>query len=163
MPSKKFIKIRRLLLDIDWVQPKFKQKRAMRRLSKLRGENLEWLLFSNPYNPKSCWENSAKVLKKIGYPEIKEFLPKIIYWLVDFNWPGAKEIYDLLLTVPNDTLLKNIEISMVDFHGNPNVNDDYMFISKLVFEKGIKKEDFKNINCYKILKATHEELFKQIK
>ncbi len=153
--DKKSIKIRRLLLDLEWVQPKYKQKRAMRKLSKLRGEELKWLIFPNNYSQKSAWENSAKVLQMIGYPAIKDILPKLFYSMADPNWPGALEIRDLLMTVSNDILLENIEEYMGDCPDEPYDSIEYMFISEIVFKKGIKEEDFSNINCYNILKMTY--------
>lgn len=43
-------------------------------------------------------------LKNINKEDLIKLIPELIEWLQDINWPIAKEISKLLLTVPKETI-----------------------------------------------------------
>ncbi len=49
-----------------------------------------------PIESKSIWENCAKVLADKSDAELCPYLPNLLEWLQDLNWPGAQLIYDRL-------------------------------------------------------------------
>ena len=49
-----------------------------------------------PFGEKGYWNNAALVFAEIGSPRIDPYLPKLLNWLMDMNWPGASVIFELL-------------------------------------------------------------------
>ncbi len=43
-------------------------------------------------------------LKKINKEDLIKLIPELLEWLQDINWPIAREISKLLLTVPKETI-----------------------------------------------------------
>lgn len=70
-------------------------EKAMKELIQIDEEQISVLIMPE----KNCWLNAAKVLNKIGYPRVKNVIPKLLEWLKDANWPGAIEIAGLLLSI----------------------------------------------------------------
>ena len=58
---------------------------------------------------KSKWENAAKTIVKIGWPNIEHIMIPIFYWLLDSNWPGSLIIYQFLLSLPKCVLCFQIK------------------------------------------------------
>lgn len=58
---------------------------------------------------KSKWENAAKTIVKIGWPNIEHIMVPIFYWLLDSNWPGSMTIYQFLLSLPKSVLCSQIK------------------------------------------------------
>ena len=53
-------------------------------------------VFIQPVESESIWENCAKVLVDKSDAELCPYLPNLLEWLQDLNWPGAQLIYDRL-------------------------------------------------------------------
>ena len=45
---------------------------------------------------KNVWENCAKILAEKSDHELEPFLPQLLKWIKDLNWPGAQEILERL-------------------------------------------------------------------
>lgn len=73
----------------------------------------------NPYNPlekyykfnegKSLWENAAKTIIKIGWPQIDNILIPLFMWIIDPNWPGSLLINDFLMTLPETVFISKVK------------------------------------------------------
>jgi hypothetical protein len=100
-------KIDVLIKQLNWDNPAEIQEEAIKKLTKIDIPDLTALL--QPVFGKNYWENSAKVLLKIGYPKIKNIIPGLFEWLQDMNWPGALIVREILLNLPKDALLNNYE------------------------------------------------------
>ena len=90
------IEIEEYLRNLDFDAPQYLQDYAIIQLSNLEESKLHLLL--QPIS-KSYWRNAAIVLKEIGYPRVKSITPELLEWIQDMNWPGSKEIVDLLTTI----------------------------------------------------------------
>jgi hypothetical protein len=90
------IEIDEYLRNLDSDVPQYLQDYAIIQLSNLEESKLHLLL--RPIS-KSHWRNAAIVLREIGYPRVKSIIPELLEWIQDINWPGSKEIVDLLTTV----------------------------------------------------------------
>lgn len=90
------IEIEEYLRNLDFDAPQYLQDYAIIQLSNLEESKFHLLL--QPIS-KSYWRNAAIVLKEIGYPRVKSIIPELLQWIQDMNWPGAKEIVDLLITI----------------------------------------------------------------
>ena len=55
--------------------------------------NIETIIpFIQPLTPqhnKNVWENCAVIISERSDEEIKPYLPEVLEWLQDMNWPGA--------------------------------------------------------------------------
>lgn len=59
------------------------------------------------------WAIAAQMLRRIGYPRVRGIIPDLLEWLQDMNWPGAQDIFGLLLSVDDDTLLANLKLALI--------------------------------------------------
>ena len=67
-----------LIEKLSWDMPEDVQNNAMYLLKNIDDEKIGMLV--QPIG-KPWWENSAIVLKKIGYPRIKQVIPKLLEWI----------------------------------------------------------------------------------
>lgn len=92
----------------------------------------------------------SKILSKKGYPKIKDVLISLFEWLQDLNWPGADEIVNILLIIPNGIFITNLETSI-----NLAIKDDdiewLINMKDIVKRKKLLKKDFNNPYLYEIL------------
>jgi hypothetical protein len=51
-----------------------------------------------PHGPKSEWQAQALDIISGRIPEVSNNIPMLLEWLRDYNWPGAKEIAQYLLS-----------------------------------------------------------------
>lgn len=68
------------------------------------------LLIMPPASP-SVWEECAKILSSKTDEELCLYLPKLLEWLQDIDWPGAFDIYNRLMKFSGgyfDTVLDNV-------------------------------------------------------
>lgn len=104
---------------------------------------------------KGCWLNEVKVLEKRGYPYISDVIPQLFEHLQDINWPGSRETYQLLLSLPRDVFIKNLELS-VEKAINTNDESWLGWMYKFIIDLDIKKEEFIKEENYIILKNNNE-------
>ncbi len=80
---------------LDWNQSKENQKKGVQAARVI--ENLD--AFIQPcgerYN-KNVWENCAVILAERDDKALSPYLPKLLEWLADLNWPGAYRIFNRL-------------------------------------------------------------------
>lgn len=55
---------------------------------------------------KSVWENCARALYEISDERLEKYLPSLLEWLQDLNWPGALIILDRLKNFSGKKLIK---------------------------------------------------------
>lgn len=72
---------------------------------------------------KERWENAAKTILQIGWPKADNIIVPLFIWLLDPNWPGSKQIYDFLLSLPRDKLRQKMEKIITD----PEAYDEFTF------------------------------------
>lgn len=140
--------IKQKIQELDFKLPMAVQQNAINYLLKIEDKYLN-LLFDTKL--KCTWENSVKIIDKIGFPRNRVLLPKLIWILQDINWPGALMAVEILISIEKRTLVPLVEKAIIQAYEN----DDYMWIGglKMVVEKKpILKEDFNNSNTYELLK-----------
>ncbi len=109
---------------------------AEEQLFKLDDKDLGLLL--QPVSDKAYWKGAAQALKRIGYPRVRGILPGLLAWLQDMNWPGADYIFELLLSVDDETLIAHLK----DVLRKARDQNDEMWIywlRELVQAKGIER------------------------
>ena len=70
------------------------QKRGRALAGKM--QELHMLIQPEGYGNKAVWENCALVLVRKSDEELRPYLPELLRWLQDINWPGALTILDRL-------------------------------------------------------------------
>lgn len=55
---------------------------------------------------KSVWENCARALYEMSDERLESYLPSLLEWLQDLNWPGALIILDRLKLFSGKKLIK---------------------------------------------------------
>lgn len=143
----KISEIYKLVEDLSWEKPQEIQLNALEKLQSIDDEYTPYLI---PEEGKYCWENAVKVLYKIGYPRNRLAIPRLIWLLQDFNWPGVSSAIELLQKIDKNIILPYIEDALIKAHAQ----EDYMWIGgikRLIGILGILKNDFKSSNIIQIL------------
>lgn len=87
--------IQEILDMLDWHCSQEEQQKGLALAKKHR--NLECFLgLGSERRPKSVWDNCALVLAERSDEELAPYLPELLGWLKDMNWPGAYCILERL-------------------------------------------------------------------
>lgn len=81
--------------------------------------------------------NAAIVLKRIGSPRIDKHIPELLVWFQDFNWPGANEVVDLIMSTdfrPLEQHLKKALITATECNDDPWMENLMWAIEKIQSE-----------------------------
>lgn len=124
------------------------QEDAIKQLTQIDDEFV--LLLVQPMD-KKYWENSAKVLKAIGYPKNKNAISGLFHWLKDLNWPGAWTAFETLQSIELTVLIPYLESAVIC----AIEENDEMWIMALkelaIHRLRLKPSDFKNQELYNVL------------
>lgn len=139
--------INMLLDDLAWTKPKEIRENAMSKLIKLDDDQIPLLI--QEYG-KTHWHNAVDVIKNIGYPRNIVAIPRLIWLLQDFNWPGVKTAMEMLEGIDTGIIIPHIEEALKKAANN----GDFMWIGgikRLVERLKIVKGDFSEKEVYDIL------------
>lgn len=85
----------RILKMLDWNNPQAVQDEGIR----LARECEEFSAFIQPscreYN-KNVWDNCAKLICEKSDSELQPYIPQLLEWTQDLNWPGAISVFERL-------------------------------------------------------------------
>ena len=76
---------------LSWFLPENEQNKNIARIDFLSDADIVSLIL--PYGQKECWMNCAVVLSGLEDARLVPFLPKILEWYKDLNWPGIEVIH----------------------------------------------------------------------
>ena len=88
---------------LDWNQTSDNQKKG-----RILAQSVQDItIFFQPLSPygKRIWENCAKIVSQKKDDELVPYLEKMFDWLQDYNWPGAQEIFNRLLSFSGQKIL----------------------------------------------------------
>ena len=91
---------------------------------------------------KSIWENCARALYEISDDRLEKYLPSLLEWLQDLNWPGAMIILDRLKIFSGKKLKKPF-IDLFTYAENLNNEEGLMwldYLSELLDNEELKEE-----------------------
>lgn len=91
---------------------------------------------------KGVWENCARALYEVSDDRLEKYLPSLLEWLQDFNWPGALIILDRLKVFSGKKLIKPF-LARFTFVNNLNNEEGLMWLdhlSELLDNAELKKE-----------------------
>lgn len=66
----------------------------------------KFILPMHPHYNKNIWANCARIIEKKTDKELERYLPELLEWLQDLNWPGAFEILNRLKRFDGKILVK---------------------------------------------------------
>ena len=109
-------------------------------------KNLEDLsLLILPYangESKDIWENCARALYEISDDRLEKYLPSLLEWLQDLNWPGSLIILDRLKVFSGEKLKKAF-MDRFAYANNLNNEEGLMwldYLSELLDNEELKEE-----------------------
>ena len=137
-----------LISKLNWKNKEKFIRASINELVNIDANKLNKLIL--PQNDKALWENSAKVLFKIGFPKVNAIFEDLFIWLQDLNWPGCNIIVNLFKNANRNDLINNIEkVAKIAIS-----NSDEMWIGGLkvlIKEIDIKENEFDDKELFKII------------
>lgn len=122
------------------------------------GEIEKFILPMHPSFNKNIWANCAIIVGKKTDRDLEMYLPELLEWLQDLNWPGAFEIFDRLKRFDGKMLvqpyMKAFELILKKDKDNQEWGD---ILSALIENKSLVKELPQNI--YLKIKMRYEEFW----
>ena len=101
------------MIDIDtlnWNLPNSEQYANIVRYQPVREDEISCLIL--PFRKKECWKNCAILLSTIDNSKLVPFLPQILEWYKDMNWPGFDIISKLIERFPKVQINKAVNIAL---------------------------------------------------
>ncbi|WP_282044848.1 DUF5071 domain-containing protein [Roseibium album] len=98
------------LAGLDWRRPKEVQAAAKRSIRLKIGDDLSPLMIQNLR--KTQWENAAEILENLEPSKVVQFVPDLLEWLKDMNWPGADRVKKICLNFEKHELLPSIDVKI---------------------------------------------------
>lgn len=89
------VDIETILDMLDWNMPAETQAKG-RELARNTGEIRPFIQPLTPEHSKNVWDNCAAILAEKSDEALAPYLPELLEWLQDMNWPGAFCILDRL-------------------------------------------------------------------
>ena len=96
---------------------------------------------------KNVWENCARALYEISDERLEKYVPELLEWLEDLNWPGALIILDRLKLFSGEKLEKPF-VDRFTYARNLNNEEGLMwldYLSELLDNEGLKEKLPKSI------------------
>lgn len=136
---------------LDWNSSREAQEEGIR--IGLQRQNLE--IFLQTYD-KGIWENSARILAQKSDEELKKYIPKLLEWLQDINWPGAIIILNRLKKIDGKLLIKDFEMAIKKAREEEEVNWIYS-LSHLL--ENVSLKNMISMDCLNIIEKNNSEYY----
>ena len=125
--------------ELHWHLPEEIQQEAVDWLVKYAPREQLALVF--PPSGKKYWQNSVKVIQKIGYPDNQSAFPRMVELFQDINWPGAEEAVQYFQTLEKSIVAPYIEAG--GKHAIAEQDDEWLWFLYAVCERlHIERADF---------------------
>lgn len=97
--------INKMYKMLNWQSSLGNQRRGIKSARELEDLSLLILPDANGKS-KSVWENCARALYEISDDRLEKYLPLLLEWLQDLNWPGSLIILNRLKSFSGEKLKK---------------------------------------------------------
>ncbi|MBR0463991.1 MAG: DUF5071 domain-containing protein [Clostridia bacterium] len=94
---------------LDWSLPISEQSSNIARYQPVNDNEIPCLIL--PFRKKNCWRNCAILLSTIDNSRLAPFLPQILEWYKDLNWPGFEIISKLIRRFSNEQIIEAVHIA----------------------------------------------------
>lgn len=98
------------IAGLDWNQPRDVQEAVKAALKLGIGNDLSPLMMQNL--SKAQWENAAEVLASLEPSRLSPYVPRLLEWLRDMNWPGARRIFETVVKTPKHAVIPHLAIAI---------------------------------------------------
>ena len=88
--------------SLDWGLPQEIQIQNIKKVQISCDEDVRQLIM--PYRKQNSWHNCAVILAKLDNVTILRFLPDLLGWVKDLNWPGADVILERINLLPMEQM-----------------------------------------------------------
>ena len=88
------------------------ERRADARRRILAQPNFDDRQLMHPFPWKNCWAGCADVLRELNDERLTPFLPDLLEWIIDLDWPGAQTVFDRLSRMAPDHLHPALDKAM---------------------------------------------------
>lgn len=107
MGTKEFVMKKTLLDSLRWNRSPKEQLEDVVRLA--LDENTDPSTLIMPALDKQYWGNAALTLLLMEPERVKPYLPQLMIWLQDANWPGAYTIMEMLHNMPKEYVMPALQ------------------------------------------------------
>ena len=98
------------ITSLSWKLPKCVQEKNLSSIMELSDDDIKTLIL--PYRRQDCWENCAILLAKLEDYRLSLFLPQILEWYKDLNWPGLDIIEKRVKALPEYIIRNALNITL---------------------------------------------------
>jgi hypothetical protein len=129
------------LSQLNWKNKNESIEDAIVELTKVTEADIPQLIF--PRIGKGSWDYCAEVLKRIGFPKLNPYVPTLLEWFQDPNWPGWEKILSVLKESERGTLIPALESAL----GKAIQDKDEMWVDGLrnvLLKCEIRREEFRS-------------------
>lgn len=88
--------------SLSWDLPEEQQRQNIARICIESDDDIKMLIL--PYQKQRCWENCAILLSKLDDDVLIPFIPQLLEWYKDLNWPGLDIIHKRIKQFPSDVV-----------------------------------------------------------
>lgn len=127
---------------LNWQSGVDDQIQGIKLARNLEDVSLLILPCANNGESKGVWENCARALYELSDDRLEKYLPSLLEWLQDLNWPGALIILDRLKVFSGEKLKKPF-IDCLTYIRNLNNEEGLIwldYLSELLDNEELKAE-----------------------
>ena len=95
---------------LDWSLPDSEQYANIAKYQPVSDDEIPCLIL--PFRKKNCWKNCSILLSTIDNARLVPFLPQILEWYKDLNWPGFEIISKLIMRFSNEQINNAVHIAL---------------------------------------------------
>ena len=95
---------------LDWNLPNNEQSANISGYQPVSDNEIPCLIL--PFRKKNCWKNCAILLSTIDNSRLVPFLPQILEWYKDLNWPGFEIISKLIHRFADEQIEEAVRIAL---------------------------------------------------
>ncbi len=100
----------KIIENLSWNSTKVIQEKTIQEI--INNNKFRYELLLQPFGRKDCWENCALVFYMLSDEVINQYIPSLLEWLQDANWPGASTIFRRLNMMPIDIIMPHLSGAM---------------------------------------------------
>lgn len=120
---------------LDWNNPPEIQEKGRALARDVRCINV-FIQPGHPGHVKNVWDNCALILAERSDVELRPYIPNLLQWLIDINWPGAYCIEDRLVAFEDD---KWLNCFLEDYIHVAKVLNEEMWLTSLLELQKLRK------------------------
>lgn len=136
---------------LHWQNPENIQRKGIELAKKLT--DLSPLILPIYEGSQSIWDNCAKALSELSDDRLEKYLPLLLEWLQDLNWPGALTILERFIIFSGEKL-KNPFIKQVKYAISLNSEEGLRWLDYL--SELLDNQELKQLLPNEILKIVQK-------